>query len=284
MSEPGAAPASGPLDEARDEATPAGQNPLAERLSRVRDASKSRPQRTGKPILPPGRGAAKDAPPQRKGRLSGLTAAPFPGAADAPLAMTTMPATGFGGRLGGFLGRGRADAAAAPAPARDGDSGARTSPAPVRLTALGAALREPSADADATRAAGDDIPPGPAGGRQPHRRPSGTQAGGRRRRSFRTGLILTIVLLILLAAIAVWSALFLPDSPVARLLGGGSDVALDDPLDAPDAPLAITAPPAIGELASVDAPPALPETGPECAPKPRPRRRPRRAWTTPPRG
>jgi hypothetical protein len=87
-------------------------------------------------------------------------------------------------------------------------------------------------------------------------------------RSFRTGLILTIVLLILLAAIAVWSALFLPDSPVARLLGGGSDVAVDDPLDAPDAPLAITAPPAIGELASVDAPPAsVPETGPEMRPE-----------------
>jgi hypothetical protein len=92
------------------------------------------------------------------------------------------------------------------------------------------------------------------------------EVGGER--SFRTGLILTIVLLILLAAIAVWSALFLPDSPVARLLGGGSDVALDDPLDAPDAPLAITAPPAIGELASVDAPPAsVPETGPEMRPE-----------------
>jgi hypothetical protein len=74
--------------------------------------------------------------------------------------------------------------------------------------------------------------------------------------SFRTGLLLTIVLLILLAAIAVWSALFLPDSPVARLFGGGSEVAVEDPLDAPDAPFAITAPPAIGELATVDAPPA----------------------------
>jgi hypothetical protein len=76
------------------------------------------------------------------------------------------------------------------------------------------------------------------------------------------------VLLILLAAIAVWSALFLPDSPVARLFGGGSEVAAEDPLDAPDAPFAITAPPAIGELARSTRRPRPCWTGPETEPKP----------------
>lgn len=38
--------------------------------------------------------------------------------------------------------------------------------------------------------------------------------------SLRMGLILTLVLAVLLVLIAIWSALFLPDSPIARLLGG----------------------------------------------------------------
>lgn len=68
--------------------------------------------------------------------------------------------------------------------------------------------------------------------------------------SFRTGLILTVVLLILLAVIAVWSVLFLPDSPMARLFtgGSGSAVAVDEPVVAPAPPAAVTAPPAIGAL------------------------------------
>jgi hypothetical protein len=69
--------------------------------------------------------------------------------------------------------------------------------------------------------------------------------------SFKTGLILTLILLVLLALIAIWSALFLPDSPIARLFGGGdrdSSVVIDDPLDAPAPPLASTAPPAMGAL------------------------------------
>jgi len=67
--------------------------------------------------------------------------------------------------------------------------------------------------------------------------------------SFRTGLILTVVLLVLLALIAVWSVLFLPDSPMARLFTGGSERSVattaDDPFEAPVPPTAITAPPAI---------------------------------------
>jgi hypothetical protein len=62
--------------------------------------------------------------------------------------------------------------------------------------------------------------------------------------------------------------------PGGAALGGGSEVAVDDPLDAPDAPLAITAPPAIGELATVDAPPADPAGSPRPRPEtPPPRRR-----------
>jgi hypothetical protein len=135
-------------------------------------------------------------------------------------------------------------------------AGVRSLPATGRLSALGEALRLQPRTSHA--AATDTMPPARDGtedanltdgllGRKPDE-PTG--------KSFRTGLLLTIVLLILLAAIAVWSALFLPDSPVARLFGGGSEVAAEDPLDAPDAPFAITAPPAIGELATVDAPPA----------------------------
>jgi hypothetical protein len=40
--------------------------------------------------------------------------------------------------------------------------------------------------------------------------------------SLRTGLVLTLALLILLIIIAVWSVLFLPNSPMARLFGGGN--------------------------------------------------------------
>ena len=40
--------------------------------------------------------------------------------------------------------------------------------------------------------------------------------------SFRTGLILTLILLALLALVAIWSVLFLPNSPVARFFGVGA--------------------------------------------------------------
>jgi hypothetical protein len=241
---------------------PAGQNPLAERLSRVRDASKSRGARTAKPMVPPGRGSGAVAPPARKGRLSGLTAGPFPGTGETGGAGQTAPQQGLGGRLGGLIGLGRKgeDVPDKPAPT---STGARAISGTGRLTTLGAALRaEPAQPAsqpapqDATqsdtpgeRAATDSDDRNLTGGllgRKPDE-PTG--------RSYRTGLLLTIILLILLAAIAVWSALFLPNSPVARLLGGGEEVVAEDPLDAPDAPIAITAPPAIGELATVEAPP-----------------------------
>ncbi|MDG3042316.1 hypothetical protein [Roseicyclus marinus] len=82
--------------------------------------------------------------------------------------------------------------------------------------------------------------------------------------SFKTGLILTVILLVLLALIAIWSALFLPDSPIARLLGGGNEredvVLVDPPRDTLAPPMAITAPPAMGAL---DTGTALPEDAAE---------------------
>ncbi|BDW85890.1 hypothetical protein [Roseicyclus marinus] len=85
--------------------------------------------------------------------------------------------------------------------------------------------------------------------------------------SFRTGLILTLVLLVLLALIAIWSALFLPDSPIARLLGGGDrdTVAVEEALPPP--PLAVTAPPAMGALdtgGAAEEPVAAAESVPEA--------------------
>ncbi|MEQ8367752.1 MAG: hypothetical protein RIB61_13685 [Roseicyclus sp.] len=77
--------------------------------------------------------------------------------------------------------------------------------------------------------------------------------------SFRTGLILTLILLLLLAALAIWSVLFLPDSPMARMFGGNTDQSAalsDDPLDAPQPPAAFTAPPAMGERDTGAADPA----------------------------
>lgn len=56
--------------------------------------------------------------------------------------------------------------------------------------------------------------------------------------SLRTGLLLTVVLLILLVLIAIWSVVFLPDSPMARIFGGGSatQTAQNETLDQADAP------------------------------------------------
>lgn len=87
--------------------------------------------------------------------------------------------------------------------------------------------------------------------------------------SFRTGLILTLVLLVLLALIAVWSVLFLPNSPMARLFLGdtaGESAALSLE-DAPAAPEAISAPPAMGLRDTGTAAQPEPEVAPEPAPE-----------------
>ena len=80
--------------------------------------------------------------------------------------------------------------------------------------------------------------------------------------SLRMGLVLTVVLLILLVLIAIWSVVFLPDSPMARIFGGGtaSQTAQSDGPDATPAPA-----PSLPETTAATAPIAtVPvETAPE---------------------
>ena len=83
-------------------------------------------------------------------------------------------------------------------------------------------------------------PPGPAAaadddavmtGGMLARRADVTQPGG----SARTGLILTLILILLLALVAIWSALFLPNSQVARAIWGGEEPVLAEPAPEPAA-------------------------------------------------
>ncbi len=278
-----ASPTDGPAagDGAKPEA-PAARNPLARRLSRARPAEPpetgesagesaeraSRPAprradgRTARPVVPPAGAGRSETPADaapRKGRLSGLTAPPSPGAIPQDSARTG----GFG-RLTGLLSRTRGDPEAARAgqPDMTAGGGRDVRSGAGRLTALGMALRE---DEAAERQATQPDDTATATATAPDAAPAtdetltggllGRKTGETSRPGLSTGLLLTVILLILLAAIAVWSALFLPDSPVARLFGPGEEVAEGDPLDAPPPPEAITAPPAIGEIADVGAPP-----------------------------
>lgn len=268
------------------------RNPLAERLTRVRDASRSPETQKGvgaadkalrpaprrsdgravKSVLPPSGGVA-----ERKGRLTSLTAMPGGARND-----EADPGAGVRGAvssgLGGLLGRGRRSGAgaASDSPRRPGADPS----GPGRLSALGEALRK----TDARQETPAPPPPEPAHAPEDDTNITGGLLGRTPDEpagpSLRTGLLLTIVLLILLAAIAVWSALFLPDSPVARLLGGGGAPAEDAPALSAAPPAAITAPPAIGELAPTGAPPAtLLDEAP--APEPEPEPEPEIAATAP---
>jgi len=87
--------------------------------------------------------------------------------------------------------------------------------------------------------------------------------------SFRTGLILTVVLLALLAAIAIWSVLFLPESQVARLFTGSqgdTELIASDPIEATEAePVAETI-----AMAEPDLPPSDPASEEIAALEPEP--------------
>ena len=102
------------------------------------------------------------------------------------------------------------------------------------------------------------------------------------RPSLRTALVLTVVLLLVLALIAVWSALFLPDSRVAQFFGRVApqvDVvepepapeveqgtALVDPIPTPTLPAAPETP--LPELSTDEPEPELATPDPEPAPEP----------------
>jgi hypothetical protein len=182
---------------------------LAAQLARVRDASKSRPS--------PEPAAPSEAIVDDRTLGGGATSAQVGALAARDMAGEEAAGTadsGDGARAGLFRRRGNADKTAVPAPTASGDGTATAESA----FASGLLARKP------------------------------VQASGP---SFKTGLILTLILLVLLALIAIWSVLFLPDSPMARLFTGdrGSEsaaVSVEDPLDAPEPPAAISAPPAMG--------------------------------------
>jgi hypothetical protein len=83
--------------------------------------------------------------------------------------------------------------------------------------------------------------------------------------SFRTGLILTLILLILLAIIAIWAALFLPNSGIARLFDRQADavveiaVAADGTSTLPISVAADNAAALIASISDVQAPATLPD-------------------------
>ncbi|MEJ6389056.1 hypothetical protein [Gymnodinialimonas ulvae] len=219
----------------------AGMPRLAEQLQRVRSASKTKPKSdaAGAPQTRP-RVEIEPRPPEETSArgLDDRTSpfeAPPQGAADT----TSAPRKGgLGGALRGLGGAAAPTGKAATGAASGGffrrDRGDAASSEPAQGT-----------DPDAAGTMADD----------------GTFASGLLARksvpaasgpSFRTGLVLTVILLLLLALVAIWSAVFLPNSAVARLFGfGGTDVqttaAAPADVQAPDV---FTAAPSIGGTAA----------------------------------
>ena len=91
--------------------------------------------------------------------------------------------------------------------------------------------------------------------------------------SMRAGLLLTLVLLVLLILIAVWSVFFLPDSPVARVFDSGSGAVSQDVATAPTPaepetlPVAVE-PEAPAALAALPAPDIAQQPVPSLPPAP----------------
>jgi len=278
-------------------AKPSTPDPLAKAAAKAAGGSAKvrRPKRGEKAP-----GGAPTSGASGRGRLTGLLGSAKAGAAGQPAPGAPKPTEAARtGRLSGLLdaarqgakglsGQDKADTGADRGQGRQAKLsdrlGTRTPTAPTpadaapesRLSALGAALR--SGDPEESRAQ-----PTPAGKTAPApddattadgafssgllARKSDTTAGSGP--SLRTGLILTVVLLVLLALIAIWSVLFLPDSPMARWVSGSDtiDVAAEDPLTAPAPPAAITAPPAIGQLGEAPNPAAASATAPVQRPE-----------------
>ncbi len=205
----------------------AGMPRLAEQLQRVRNASKTKPKAAGAP------------PPQvQRPRVEIEPRSPAEAAMAAPAARPspfetppqgTDDATPSGtrkGLLGGAL-RGRGGAASdgdAPKAARGGLLRRNKAADPdVAPSGDGTAVAEEESFASGLLARKTVASSGP---------------------SFRTGLILTVILLLLLALVAIWSAVFLPNSPVARLFGFGNTT--EEIATGPQAPDAFSDAPVIG--------------------------------------
>ena len=220
-----AAPATGQISESDTADTPMPR--LAEQLQRVRNASKTRPKSaTGAQVDPPR--PRVEIEPQPPLGTTGVTAERRPTPFDGP-APKPANADGRKGLLGGMR-RGSGGEAGPESGSESGpESGpvseatvtkdVTTDPKPARggfLRSKGARVATaPSASAiDATAASDRTFSSGLLA------RKSVAPAGG----SFKTGLVLTLILLLLLALVAIWSAIFLPNSPVARLFGIGDAV------------------------------------------------------------
>ncbi|WP_375551968.1 hypothetical protein [Rhodophyticola porphyridii] len=132
---------------------------------------------------------------------------------------------------------------------------------------------------DLTATSGDAAPPAGADIAEPDAPITGgllaRRAASGAGPSLKTGLLLTLILLLILALVAVWSALFLPDSSVARWLGRETpDVEIATaPAPARPAPSATVSAPAAPdraeELARLE-PPATAAPEPETASEPSP--------------
>lgn len=226
-----------PAATARD-ATPMPR--LAEQLQRVRNASKSRPSGAPAPKPQPPRPRVEITPQPNLG-ATGATATRRPSPFDTAPPAASGDASAKPGRLAGLMNRGKESppkSATAEAPAQ----AAPETPAAAAAPGLGGLLRRRTkatevapAGAAAAAATGDETFSSGLLVRKSVR-----PTGG----SFKTGLVLTAILLLLLALVAIWSAVFLPNSAVARLFGVGTqEVATTSGLPAPEV---ISAPPVIG--------------------------------------
>ncbi|MBY4892572.1 hypothetical protein KUL25_07320 [Rhodobacteraceae bacterium N5(2021)] len=244
-------------------APPVGGTPmprLAEQLQRVRNASKSRPPgvASGQQSQPPRPRVEITPQPELSG--TGATASRRPSPFDDPPAASGKTS----GRLGGLLNRSK-DSAPKPTASKAPDS---------QASAPRADATSPASEPAATSArAPASAPSASIGGLLRRRRTADDNAqtsettaattghetfmsgllvrksvrptGG----SFKTGLVLTAILLLLLALVAIWSAIFLPNSAVARLFGVSTEeVATTNGLPAPEV---ITSTPVIGTAEDV---------------------------------
>jgi hypothetical protein len=221
---------------------------LAEQLQRVRNASKSRPITPSKKVPPRPRVEIEPGP---AAGVTGATASRRPSPFDEAPANEPRSASAKD-RLTGLLGRGKgksakAGPAVASAPvAAAAESGSTPASGPDGAATGGAKSarglplrRRKTAPASTTpdAATGDE------------RFSSGLLArkylkptGG----SFRTGVILTVILLLLLALVAIWSALFIPNGAVARFFGTGAGSEASAGLGEGFAPQVTTSTPAFG--------------------------------------
>ena len=192
---------------------------LAAQLTRVRDASRSVAKPTPAPPSNLTQTAAYDAPLRPVGQSR----------TPEPAANTAKTGTGRSGLFGRLLPTRRKDTAETTDKPKADTAQDRAEP--VAASATGAETTESSFSEGLLARKASPVTAGP---------------------SFRTGLILTLVLLILLALIAIWAVIFLPNSTIGRLFAQDPVVAS---APAPDDLPPITPPPPAFDTAA-----ALPVT------------------------